>query len=73
MLAHFNGQQVIYTDFAKSLEVSYQKVKLYLDVLTDFYMVRQLQPWAGNTKKRLVKYTFAILVFFIIYSIYPSG
>jgi predicted AAA+ superfamily ATPase len=23
--------------------------------LTDFYMVRQLQPWSGNTKKRLVK------------------
>lgn len=55
MLAHFNGQQVIYTDLAKSLEVSHPTVKLYLDVLTDFYMVRQLQPWAGNTKKRLVK------------------
>jgi len=24
-------------------------------LLTDFYMIRQLQPWSGNIKKRLVK------------------
>ncbi len=35
--------------------MSYKTVKGYIDILTDFYMVRQLPPWSGNTKKRLVK------------------
>ena len=26
-----------------------------MDILQDTFMVRQLQPWAGNIKKRLVK------------------
>ncbi len=30
-------------------------IKNYIDTLTDFYMLRQIQPWSGNTKKRLVK------------------
>ncbi|RZK15645.1 MAG: ATP-binding protein [Pedobacter sp.] len=55
MVSHFHGQQIVYSDIAKSLEVSHTTVKSYLDILTDFYMIRQLQPWAGNTKKRLVK------------------
>jgi len=55
MLAHYHGQQVVYSDMGKSLEVSHTTIKSYLDILTDFYMVRQIQPWAGNTKKRLVK------------------
>jgi predicted AAA+ superfamily ATPase len=55
MLAHYHGQQIVLTDLGKSLEVSHPTIKSYLDILTDFYMVRQIQPWAGNTKKRLVK------------------
>ncbi|WP_449436194.1 ATP-binding protein [Pedobacter steynii] len=55
MLAHCHGQQVVLSELGKSLEVSQPTVKSYLDILTDFYMVRQIQPWAGNTKKRLVK------------------
>jgi predicted AAA+ superfamily ATPase len=55
MLAHYHGQQVVFSDLGKSLEVSHTTIKSYLDILTDFYMVRQIQPWAGNTKKRLVK------------------
>lgn len=55
MLAHYHGQQVVLSELSKSLEVSQPTVKSYLDILTDFYMVRQIQPWAGNTKKRLVK------------------
>lgn len=55
MLAHYHGQQVVFTALAKSLEVSHTTIRSYLDTLTDFYMVRQLQPWSGNTKKRLVK------------------
>ncbi|TVR18200.1 MAG: ATP-binding protein [Balneolaceae bacterium] len=55
MLAHYHGQQIVLSALGKSLEVSHTTIKSYLDILTDFYMVRQIQPWAGNTKKRLVK------------------
>jgi len=43
------------SSLGKSLEVSHTTIRSYLDILTDLFMVRQLQPWAGNTKKRLVK------------------
>ena len=55
MLAHYHGQQVVFSELAKSLEVSHPTAKSYLDTLTDFYMVRQVQPWSGNTRKRLIK------------------
>lgn len=55
MLAHYHGQQVVLSELGKSLEVSHTTVRTYLDILVDFYMVRQIQPWSGNTKKRLVK------------------
>jgi predicted AAA+ superfamily ATPase len=55
MLAHYHGQQVVLSALGKSLEVSHTTIKTYLDVLTDFYMVRQVQPWSGNTRKRLIK------------------
>jgi uncharacterized protein len=55
MLAHFHGQQINMSSLAKSLEVSHTTIKNYLDILTELFMVRQLQPWSGNTKKRLVK------------------
>lgn len=55
MLAHYHGQQAGLSQIGKSLEVSHTTARNYLDILTDFYMVRQVQPWSGNTKKRLVK------------------
>ena len=55
MLAHYHGQQIILSELGKSLEVSHTTIRSYLDILTDFYMVRQIQPWSGNTKKRLIK------------------
>ncbi|MHA7130869.1 ATP-binding protein [Algoriphagus namhaensis] len=55
MLAHYHGQQVILSEIAKSLEVSHTTIRTYLDILQDFFMVRQVHPWAGNSKKRLIK------------------
>ena len=55
MLAHSTGQQVNYSKLGENLGVSYKTVKNYIDTLTDFYMLRQIQPWSGNTRKRLVK------------------
>lgn len=55
MIAHYHGQQVNFSSIAKSLEVSHTTVRSYLDILTDFYMIRQLAPWSGNSRKRIVK------------------
>jgi len=55
MLAHNNAQQANYSKLGESIGVNYKTIKSYIDTLSDFYMVRQLQPWSGNTKKRLVK------------------
>jgi len=55
MLAHYHGQQVVQSELGRSLELSHTTIRNYLDLLTDFYMIRQLQPWSGNIKKRLVK------------------
>lgn len=55
MLAHYHGQIWNAAEFARSLGVSEPTVKRYLDILSGTYMVRQLQPWYENMKKRQVK------------------
>jgi len=55
MLGHSQGTQINQGKLASALGVSNPTIKHYLDILTELYMVRQLQPWSGNTKKRLVK------------------
>lgn len=55
MLAHIHGQLWNGAKIAGSLGVSGPTVRHYLDILQDTFMVRQLQPWFPNTKKRLVK------------------
>lgn len=55
MTAHYHGSSINYSSLGKSLEVSNKTVKYWLDVLSDTYMLRQLQPWSGNVAKRLVK------------------
>ena len=37
------------------MSLSDKTVRSYLDILTETYMVRQLQPWYENVKKRQVK------------------
>lgn len=55
MLAHYHGNQINFSELGRSLETSHTTIRNYLDLLVDFYMVRQLLPWSGNIKKRLVK------------------
>jgi predicted AAA+ superfamily ATPase len=55
MLAHSNGQTVNYSTLGSSLGVSHTSVRKYIDLLEGTFMVRQLKPYEGNTKKRLVK------------------
>jgi predicted AAA+ superfamily ATPase len=55
MLAHSHGQIWNAAGPASSLGVSQPTVRRYLDMLTGVFMVRQLQPWHVNIKKRQVK------------------
>lgn len=55
MLAHYHGQVWNGAEFARAMGVSEPTVKRYLDILTGTFMVRQLQPWHENLKKRQVK------------------
>lgn len=55
MLAHYHGQIWRATEPARSLGVSEPTARRYLDILTGVFMVRQLQPWHANLKKRQVK------------------
>lgn len=55
MLAHAQGQLFHAAPLASGLGVSGHTVTRYLDILVDLLLVRRLQPWAGNFKKRLVR------------------
>ncbi|MCK5215546.1 MAG: ATP-binding protein [Candidatus Omnitrophica bacterium] len=55
MLAHYHGQVFNASEIARSLGISVMTVKRYLDILSGVFMIRQLQPWFVNTKKRQVK------------------
>ncbi|MFP4473402.1 MAG: ATP-binding protein [Candidatus Omnitrophota bacterium] len=55
MLAHYHGQVFNASEIARSLGISVMTVKRYVDVLTGVFMIRQVQPWFGNLKKRHVK------------------
>jgi predicted AAA+ superfamily ATPase len=55
MLAHSHGQIWNAAPFAASLGISEPTVRRYLDILTGLFMIRQIQPWHANIKKRQVK------------------
>ena len=55
MLAHYHGQTWNAADPARALGVSEPTTRRYLDLLTDAFMVRQLQPYHANLRKRQVK------------------
>ena len=55
VVAHYHGQTWNAANAARTLGVSPTAVRHYLDLLTDAFMVRQLQPWHANLRKRQVK------------------
>jgi uncharacterized protein len=55
MLAHSHGQLWNASKLGASLGITAPTVRHYLDILQDTFIVRQLQPFHGNLKKRLVK------------------
>lgn len=55
MAAHYHGQVWNSSAVATSLSISHPTARHYLDVLSGAFVMRQLQPWLPNLKKRLVK------------------
>jgi predicted AAA+ superfamily ATPase len=55
MIAHYHGGIWNAAEAARSLGTSEPAARRYLDLLSGLFMVRQLQPWHQNLKKRQVK------------------
>lgn len=55
MLAHYHGNVMNYSEFARSLDVSDTTVRRYLEILEGSFMIRCLKPWYANIKKRQMK------------------
>ncbi|MFH1830925.1 MAG: ATP-binding protein [Pseudomonadota bacterium] len=55
MLSHYHGQLLNASELGKSFGAADTTVRRYLDILASTYLIRQLQPWYYNTKKRLIK------------------
>lgn len=55
MLAHDHGQIWNASEFGRAFGVAHTTVQRYLDVLTETFMVRQVQSWHENIGKRQVR------------------
>jgi predicted AAA+ superfamily ATPase len=55
MICHYHGGIFNASELGKSLGISYHTAKQYLDILEGTFMIRVLQPWYENLKKRQVK------------------
>jgi predicted AAA+ superfamily ATPase len=55
MVSHYHGQIINYSELARSFGISDMTVRRYLDILSQTFMIRLLQPWYPNLKKRIVK------------------
>jgi len=55
MLAHYHGQVLNFSELSRSFGISDMTVRKYVDILEGTFMVRCLQPWQENLKKRQVK------------------
>lgn len=55
MLAHCHGHLWNNNKIAAGMEVSNKAIRNYLDILQDTFMIRRLQPYFPNIKKRIIK------------------
>lgn len=55
MVAAVHGQEWNASKVAQSLAVSYKTINSYMDYLVGSFLVRRLEPFHANIKKRLVK------------------
>ena len=55
MLAYSQGEPINTSNLASSLEVKRPTVNRYVDIFTGLLLVRCLEPWHADVKKRLLK------------------
>ena len=55
MLAHSHGGLLNYSTLGRSLGYSYHTIQNILDLFVGYYLIRRLQPFHANVKRRLVK------------------
>lgn len=55
MVAHYHGNIFNASEIGQSLGINYKTAQHYLDLLEATFMLRRLNPWLGNIKKRQVK------------------
>ena len=55
MLSHYHVQILNFSELGRSFGVSDMTIRHYIEILEGTYMIRLLQPWYMNIKKRLVK------------------
>jgi uncharacterized protein len=55
MSAHNQGQQINYSKLGESMGLTHPTIKRYIDLLEQTFIVRTIQPFEINIKKRLVK------------------
>jgi predicted AAA+ superfamily ATPase len=55
MLAHVHAQVLNWSELGRSMGVDDHVVRRYVDILSQTFMVRTLQPWFENISKRQVK------------------
>jgi predicted AAA+ superfamily ATPase len=55
MLAHYHGNIVNYAELGRSMELSINTIKSYISFLQHAFLIRIIEPFHINLKKRLVK------------------
>jgi len=55
MVAHYHGHVLNYSEIGNSLGVSHHTVRNYIDIFEHTFILRTLQPYLPNLKKRLIK------------------
>lgn len=55
MVAHYHAGQLNASDLGRSLNLTHNTIKNYVDILTGTFMLRQLPAWYSNLSKRQVK------------------
>lgn len=55
MLTHYHGQVINTSELGRSMNLSHNTIKKYIDILSGTFMIRVLYPWHENLGKRQVK------------------
>jgi len=55
MVSHLQGETLNFSKLGSNLEITGKTINTYLDLLIDLMLIRRLEPWHPNVKKRLVK------------------